>query len=272
MPVWRQFPRRVRATAYDRLGKLCMLLFGRRYGTVQRLPFGLYLKYHGEAANCRNEFNALNMVRKETTIPTPTALDAVCGSGKSTSYLLMTKVPGMPLHQCINVISDTNLSHISHQLGLYLLQLRTVEKNTQSAIAISDTLGGPCRDPRARGGQSLGPFSDEQAFNQFLMFPDHPSRQGHEILFSHADLNPRNILVRQVRGCKGTYTWVLSGIVDWEGAGYYPEYWDSTKAMFESFRWPDRYNEFIKGVFKRVGDYSSELETESESWGNGDGV
>lgn len=272
LAVWRQFPRRVRATAYELLGKLGALLYGRIHASVQRLPFGLYLKYHGDPADCRNEFNALKLVHKGTSIPTPKALDVVYGSDDSTSFLLMTKVSGMPLHKCIDVISDNNLVHFGHQLGLYLAQLRTMRRNDQPGAAISDTVGGPCRDPRLRGGQPLGPFSDEEAFSQFLMFPDHPSRRAHSIYFTHADLNPRNILVDRVVGRRGACTWKVSGIVDWEGSGYYPEYWELTKAMYEMFRWPSRYNDFMRGVFRQLGDYSAELETEIESWENGDGV
>lgn len=271
LTAWRLFPRKLRIAAYSSLGKLGALLYGRLDSSVQRLPFGLYLKYHGDPAECRNEFNALSLVRKGTPIPTPRALDMVYGPDSSTSYLLMTRVPGMPLYKCIDIISDNNLSHISYQLGLFLSQLRTIPRSDQSSTVISDTIGEPCRDPRIRGGQPVGPFSREEAFNRFLMFPDHQSRQGHSIYLTHGDLNPRNILVDRISGHEED-TWKVSGIVDWENSGYYPEYWEYTKAMFEMFRWPQRYNDFIKGVFKPLGDYSAELETEIQSWENGDGV
>ncbi len=41
----------------------------------------------------------------------------------------------------------------------------------------------------------------------------------------------------------------MTGIVDWDTAGYYPEYWDYTKAMYEGFRWTRRYNGLAKSVF-----------------------
>lgn len=53
----------------------------------------------------------------------------------------------------------------------------------------------------------------------------------HDIVFTHGDLNPRNILVE-----KGKVT----GIVDWENAGWFPEYWEYTKAHYSvrsSVRW-----------------------------------
>jgi aminoglycoside phosphotransferase len=46
----------------------------------------------------------------------------------------------------------------------------------------------------------------------------------HDIVFTHADLNLRNILVDEMGK--------ISGIVDWECAGWYPEYWEYTKMHF----------------------------------------
>lgn len=46
---------------------------------------------------------------------------------------------------------------------------------------------------------------------------------GNDILFTHGDLDARNILVEN--GC-------VTGIVAWEQAGWYPEYWEYVKAMW----------------------------------------
>jgi tRNA A-37 threonylcarbamoyl transferase component Bud32 len=45
----------------------------------------------------------------------------------------------------------------------------------------------------------------------------------HEIVLTHGDISPRNILVQ---GSK------VDAILDWEMSGYYPEYWDYVKALF----------------------------------------
>lgn len=48
-------------------------------------------------------------------------------------------------------------------------------------------------------------------------------KYAHRITFTHGDLKAYNILV----GDDGH----LSGFLDWESAGWYPEYWDFTTAM-----------------------------------------
>lgn len=103
-------------------------------------------------------------------------------------------------------------------------------------MAICNTVGEACHDPRIQGGQQIGPFKDEAAFNQTLRYSGDAARRGHKIVFTHADLNPRNILVDRMVQPDGSRGWKVTGIVDWETSGYYPEYWDYTKAMFEGFR------------------------------------
>ncbi|OAK95130.1 hypothetical protein IQ06DRAFT_64414 [Phaeosphaeriaceae sp. SRC1lsM3a] len=46
---------------------------------------------------------------------------------------------------------------------------------------------------------------------------------GHDIVLTHGDISPRSIIVRDGK---------VVAILDWEMAGYYPEYWESVKALF----------------------------------------
>ena len=47
-------------------------------------------------------------------------------------------------------------------------------------------------------------------------------KDNHRIILTHGDLQPRNILVQ---GNK------VSGIIDWELRGWYPEYWEYVKGV-----------------------------------------
>ncbi|KAI1375836.1 hypothetical protein F4677DRAFT_460122 [Hypoxylon crocopeplum] len=281
LTVWLLVPAKVRIACYVTLRKLGKRLYGKPddYATVQRLPFGLYLKYHGEADGSRNEFNALGTVRKHTSIPVPEAVDIVVEQGDANgpfscprAYLLITTVPGLPLSRCQNILSERDIERIANQLKDYIAQLRDIPQSAKSDMAICNTLGEACRDPRIHGANPVGAFADEAAFSQMLRFSDDPVRRGHKIVFTHADLNPRNILVDQTVQWDGSIGWSVTGIVDWETAGYYPEYWDYTKAMFEGFRWSRRYNDLVQGVFSEFSDYYRELDVERRSWESGDGV
>ncbi|KAI7970719.1 hypothetical protein EIK77_007899 [Talaromyces pinophilus] len=279
--IWSVFPAKLRLAGYGVLQQLGERIYGKPngYSTVQRLPFGLYLKFLGDVEGFCNEFNALRVVRKNTSIPVPRSLDlaikpAVLDDPFSSpeAYLLTTRLPGQPLSRCLEILSDQDLEQISYQLKDYLSQLRSIPKTINPEMAICNTVGEACHDPRIQGGQPVGPFKDEAAFSQTLRYSDEPARRGHEIVFTHADLNPRNILVDRVVQPDGSRSWKVTGIVDWETSGYYPEYWDYTKAMFEEFRGFRRYTNMVRKVFAAFGDYSREYDVEKRSWESGDGV
>ncbi|KAJ2988166.1 hypothetical protein NUW54_g9199 [Trametes sanguinea] len=94
----------------------------------------------------------------------------------------------------------------------------------------------------------LGPFASERAFwdwrvSLFERFGDaHPPTAAriadikrfmpceHPIVFTHGDINRRNILVR-VRG-EGPDDIEITAVLDWEQAGWRPIYWESLKWAF----------------------------------------
>ena len=45
----------------------------------------------------------------------------------------------------------------------------------------------------------------------------------HDVLLTHSDIAPRNILVRDGK---------IVAILDWELSGFYPEYWEYVKALY----------------------------------------
>ncbi|RAQ43647.1 hypothetical protein AFGD_005277 [Aspergillus flavus] len=102
--------------------------------------------------------------------------------------------------------------------------------------------------------QEGGPFESREEFNQFLeligvdtmlhaSLDDNSSSSGYsskeedapqgceEFVFSHGDILPRNILVND----QGKVT----ALVDWEFAGYFPMYWEYSRASRESKDWKE---------------------------------
>lgn len=88
----------------------------------------------------------------------------------------------------------------------------------------------------------MGPFTDEEELHNYLLSPasghgfhstaeytqalrqaNKIRKYSHQITFTHGDFKAHNILI----GDDGH----LSGFLDWESAGWYPEYWDFTTAM-----------------------------------------
>ncbi|KAL3957401.1 hypothetical protein ACCO45_007979 [Purpureocillium lilacinum] len=273
--VWRLLPEKVRFFAYECLRKVGSILYDYEGNNVQRLPFGLFLKYPGDPGLCRNEFHTLQMIRKYTCIPAPRPLDiaVIASSGylfRQKEYLLMTQMPGRQATECYEELSDDEMTTFVQEMQAIVSQIRSIPKLVGDGYAICDSLGGPIRDHRIRDATPFGPFANEDGFNALLRNPDDSSRTGHEAVFTHADLNFRNILIDEASNEDGTIGWHVTGIVDWETAGFYPEYWEYTKMLFESFRYEERLKIQIHRIFGAFGDYSKEVEVEKRSWEEGD--
>lgn len=91
---------------------------------------------------------------------------------------------------------------------------------------------GPARDCRQFSDYFGGPFEDESDFNEFTLdflrgtplavqkpLTEAFSNQS-RVLLTHGDLSPRNIIVKEGR---------VQALLDWEFAGWYPEYWEYVK-------------------------------------------
>ena len=184
-----------------------------------------------------------SFVASHTTIPIPRILRTITDDG--IHYIFMTPLSGIPLSDCIRSLSDVELETIAYELKEYVDQLRSLRiEDYEERPFIGSIGGGPCMDKIFRAGtRSAGPFETEEEMDNNIcerwqdLFswgnekPDnyiHILRQmyrdsgNHAIKFTHGDLSPCNILIESGH---------VTGLLDWEEAGWYPEYWEYVKAM-----------------------------------------
>lgn len=241
--------------------KIGFWLYG--YGSshqVQRIPFGLHVK--ACRGGSHNEVNALNMVQKYTDIPAPRLVDVVEYRGEI--YMVMAHLPGETLHEVFHLMSYPERNRFADDLSACVAQLRKIPNNTPYLFA--NTLGGELFDRRIPTPPTKGPYNSEADFYDCLttdldctaaeLFGEryHKLRQDHRSVFTHSDFYHLNLLVESGR---------LSGIVDWECAGFMPEYWEFTKAM-----WFQRWLPDWEALYRRAfgGQYEEELKTEAYLW------
>ena len=206
------------------------------------LPFGLLLKW---SDGTRLEECLATQAMRIAGLPVP---NIICyGVHPECPHapisILMTRVPGSELHgELWEWFEPEERATIVSELKAYMDALRSWQRpnvgeqeEDQRICSIIGTSVRSARIPRLR----LGPCQSEQEFNNAMMAPaelPHVKlfdnyeqniakvallhKKQHKILFAHGDLNPWNILV--------TYDGHLSAILDWESAGWYPEYWDYT--------------------------------------------
>ena len=205
---------------------------GGNYGRIKWSPFGCLIK----VGNARTgaEADTVKYIREHTTIPVPRVYASATGYG--CNYMVMERIDGIPLHYVWGELNAQQRLHIVTQLRDYVAQLRTLKPpSTVPPGTISSLYGQPYRDSRLSSGP-VGPFSSEDAFDDFLIDvadrwidkrltvgTRRKMRNDHRIVFTHGDLAPRNILLKEGK---------VVALIDWEESGWMPEHWEFIKAMW----------------------------------------
>ncbi|KII85420.1 hypothetical protein PLICRDRAFT_178495 [Plicaturopsis crispa FD-325 SS-3] len=143
----------------------------------------------------------------------------------------MTPLPGVHLTHAWDTLSAAQKDGIRKQLEGYLRIMR----RARSPSRICSLSGGPIFSPRVPLN-IIGPYDTEEEFHRRRRLLEVASpigfsgpsyedtlalagsmRHDHETVFTHGDLMHWNILVHNGR---------ISGIIDWETAGWLPDYWE----------------------------------------------
>ncbi|KAM3527362.1 hypothetical protein MY4038_006412 [Beauveria bassiana] len=175
------------------------------------------------------EVEAMQYVAAHTSIPIP-KVHKIHTTESGFIYIEMEYVQGSTLF--LPRMSAGDKASVLGQLKRYVEELRALPP--PSSGLVSSAFGNPAHDGRI-GGRFFGPMSVD-AFQELargrLIMEEVPLlgeevRQVHtsryEIKFTHADLAGRNIIVRGGD---------IAAIIDWAYAGWYPEYWEFTKAHY----------------------------------------
>lgn len=153
----------------------------------------------------------------------------------------MDHVDGQPLDEAWPSLSPADKQTTLAQLRDYMRQVRQVRQVRGPFIGAVD--GSICNDQLFANREHVyGPYPDEDAFragiaqslracdaNAFTQMSINMIRamptsdNNNRFVLTHGDLVPRNILVRE-----GGH---VAAIVDWEMAGFYPEYWEYARPI-----------------------------------------
>lgn len=190
-----------------------------------------------------SEAEAMRYVRHNTSLPVPKIYDAYLDESSGCGIIVMEYVKGDVLRDVWGHLTGEQQSTILRQLEGYLTELRSVQ-----GLFIGPVDGSSCYDPIfSEESGEFGPFKSEAEFNEGLVkamkllqentWVDQVAKfvraiPPHGIVLTHGDLSPRNILIRGDQ---------VVAILDWEFAGFYPEYWEYIKALF----YPDWQSEWI---------------------------
>lgn len=162
-------------------------------------------------------------------IPAPSVHD-VHSASNGEGRIRMDYIEGQSLDKLWPDMCAVQRKEVTRQLREIVEKMRCVVP-PPNLIGACD--GTEIRDTRLYFTYHSAPCHDEGGFNDFLLsslYKQVPPlvrkafssrlRTNHRIVLSHCDLTPRNILVKDGR---------ITGLVDWEDSGWYPEYWEYVK-------------------------------------------
>ncbi|OQE44712.1 hypothetical protein PENCOP_c002G01014 [Penicillium coprophilum] len=157
--------------------------------------------------------------------------------------IAMTIIPGIPLERKWDSLDDGVKESICLQLWNLISAIRNIPlpqelqglyqcaaDGSLSQDPMLKDLQRPARpitsdmELRARIYERYLHCGGRRYENQLLdMLP----RSEHSV-FTHADIAPRNLMVDEQN--------IITGILDWESAGWYPDYWEYAQIMRPAFR------------------------------------
>ena len=181
------------------------------------------------------EAQTMRYLAEHTSIPVPKVYWAFVYAGQT--YTVMSKVKGKMLWEGWQERSTSSKKKIFDQLRSILRELRGIPLPPNTGVA--SVTGGPIFDSCMIGESICGPFETASGFYKALMdgndldyhWPQHfdqlnvlskfYQQADYDLVFTHGDLSMFNIMASGDE---------VTGIIDWETAGWYPSFWEYTKA------------------------------------------
>lgn len=225
------------------------------------------VRKRGDEYRLRREIEATQYVRKNTSIPVPRILESRLdpdNPGGASNWIVMEKLPGTQMGTVWPSMSNSAQSNTLTRLKSYLQQLHALLPPKPGWIGSCS--GGPAYDHRITNMKTCGPFSSVGEFHDFLVAPIKNSPRPewvkkfrdllpdtHSVNFAHADISWENILVEPETG-------EVTGILDWEMAGFWPEWWEYRKALCGARSQPW----WFKVLKEIMQEYPSETEADMD--------
>lgn len=204
----------------------------------------------------------MEYIARNTTIPIPRLLDVFTVNGKL--HIVQERIRGPILEDVWHRLSPEEQQSCIMQTKDYLDQLRALEPPHPERVQAID--GSGIMDTRLSSDDVWGPFDNHHEFHRFLnhdIFRGHPKKfpevqeslakvagKKYRTVFSHGDFGPHNMILRN-----GTVF-----VIDWEMAGWTPEYWDYIRAYAARGHFTAWWSMFQKVVDR----YDEELEVQNK--------
>lgn len=231
-------------------------------GGCKIVGIGPYAVKYGAQVELIEGENML-FVARSTSVAVPRVYGLFKDDTNEVGYIIMERIAGKSLKSEWPLLSDVQKGAIIVKLAGYVKELRSLPSpGAYCSIGnrpLLDYLFWNADTPE----KINGPFDTEEELNKSMLkkymfnngsrnkaefykerFPsilrDHPPR------FTHGDFQRKNITLRSVGDAESDVDLVL---LDWEFAGWYPSYWEYSRAVYACGRWDDDWCLAVNKIF-----------------------
>ena len=200
------------------------------------------------------EAENMRFLAANSKVPVPKVYAAFKDPGTNKTYIVMQYLPGDTLQKILPSLAPPEKAIICKMIKDAITELRSIPP--------SDYFGMLNRQPYLDGvfwteglnPKISGPFKNQDEMNvaiieklrqtesdqyiQLLQTMVNRTLNHHRIVFTHGDLQPKNIIVERREDRDGCPEFRIT-LLDWESAGWYPEFWDFCNATIACRFKPD---------------------------------
>ena len=205
----------------------------------------------------RLEAENLEFLSQSSDIPIPKYHGTLVEPGTGIIFIVTEYIDGQLLKDAWPSLSASEKQDVENQLRHFLQQLRQLgDPGYLGSVGRGRLADGVFWQPPAEVKQAVsGPFADEAELNDGIMLRLAESEpeshltllralisetlHGHKTVFTHGDLQPKNILVQRILVAANDPFKIQIMVIDWETAGWYPEYWEFCSAVIGGQHRPD---------------------------------
>lgn len=212
---------------------------------VAKVRDNLVVKY-GRKVNLI-EAETMRFVAANSNTPIPKLYGTLTDPDTNVNYIVMEFIEG----QCLDVIwhhlTAAEQEDVKEKLRIAMASLRQMpDQGYIGSVNQQKCIDGVFYTGDNPDPSKNGPFMSESDMNEGmfrrLAESEPPSSirlfraitsniAAHRIVFTHADLQGRNIIVRKTDSDTGDHGKIELTIIDWEMSGWYPEYWEFCNSL-----------------------------------------
>ncbi|KAH8434257.1 phosphotransferase family protein [Aspergillus melleus] len=200
------------------------------------------------------EAENMKYLAENSKVPVPKVHAAFKDPDTNKTYIIMQYIPGDTLQSLLPSLSKTEKATICSLVKAAVAELRSIPPPDYFGMLnrhpyLDGVFWTEGLDPRISG-----PFENQEEMNlaiieklrqtgsdqyiRLLRNMIDRTLNGHRNVFTHGDLQPKNIMVERLGDSEGHLDYRIS-LLDWESAGWYDESWDFCNATIACTFKPD---------------------------------